>query len=71
MDSQTAADLTRAVADVEYLKLRLTALENVLQFRDPALFAAYAAQIVNLENGKPHQMFVVSLEGLKKRLQSQ
>ena len=71
MDSKTAADLTRAVADVEYLKLRLTALENVLHFRDPSLFEAYAKEIANLENARPHQMFSISLEGLKNRLESQ
>jgi hypothetical protein len=71
VNKQTARDLTQAVAEVESLKLRLTALENVLQFRDPALFAAYSAEIANLESGKPHQMHVASLQSLQRRLESE
>lgn len=70
MDSKTATELSTAIAEVELLKLRFTALENVLQFRDPDLFAAYSREIANLETGKTHQMFLASLAGLKKRLQS-
>jgi hypothetical protein len=71
MNTQTAADITRAIADVGDLKLRLTALENVLQVREPELFAAYAAEIANLRSSKAHQIFEISLQGLQKRLESQ
>lgn len=71
MNKQTAAELTRTVADTGDLKLRLTALENVLQFQAPELFAVYAKEIENLRTSKAHQMFLVSLQSLQRKLEAE
>ena len=69
MDSQSANDIVTAVGQVYALKLRVAALERVLQSRDPALFAAWSTEIASLESEMPHQFLPQSLESLKKRLE--
>lgn len=70
MDSQSADDLTLAVGQVQVLKLRLAALENVLRERDPALLDAWKLETSNLSSEISHQYLPLSLENLKKRLEA-
>jgi hypothetical protein len=71
MDSKSADDIRTAIADIATLKLRLTALENILRKRDPALLEAWSKETSNLASEMPYQMLPLALENLKKRLESE
>lgn len=71
MNKQSARDLVQAVADAADARTRLTALERVLELQHPALYAAFLRELENLRSSKAHDMLLVSLENLQRRLESE
>jgi hypothetical protein len=70
MDTQAAKEIAGAIGDIADLKLRLTALDRVLEQQQPSLYAAYQRELENLRNSKAHQMLQASLGSLQRRLES-
>lgn len=71
MDRQTAETIANAVADIADIKLRLTALETVLEQQQPSLYAEYLPMLTNLRKSTAHQWLMEGLASLGKNLQSQ